>query len=436
MSIMSINKKNLFSAVVVIASLFCYGHVIAQDTVDYQESEYPPWYVGFDVGRISYEGDEPLKEGTFFALKLGYDYSSRWTFEGALKLAPKLDKNTVYNYETGVPVEREGLLDASSTAMMGIGIDALFHLFGVEDRHWDPYLLGGAELRYYQEKRAGRLQLDPALRTGLGLAYHFNPEWAVHADFVATITTDKTEFNLMPAVGVRWKWGAHIPRSYRAYGGLLDSDGDGLQDDVERKIGTDPFNPDTDGDGVTDWEEVYIYFTDPLNPDTDYDGVTDGEEVLVYGTDPLNRDTDSGGVADGHEVIEDGTNPLDPGDDLMLVTIYIEFETDKAVIPPQFFESLDVLGKTIARDPGATARVEGHADKRKTSDYEYNMELSEKRAQAVLEYLTRKGIDRKRLKAVGYGYTRPVAPNDPVSGNHKNRRVEVYIRDSKKSNQD
>lgn len=80
----------------------------------------------------------------------------------------------------------------------------------------------------------------------------------------------------------------------------------------------EPEPVDTDGDGLTDDEEVLLG-TDPLNADTDSDGLTDGEEVNTYGTDPLNADTDAGGVSDGQE-IADGTNPLDASDDLVIIT--------------------------------------------------------------------------------------------------------------------
>ena len=68
---------------------------------------------------------------------------------------------------------------------------------------------------------------------------------------------------------------------------ILDSDGDGLSDEEERILGTDPLNIDTDQDGLTDKEEVKIYQTDPLNPDTDGDGLKDGEEVR-QGLNPRN----------------------------------------------------------------------------------------------------------------------------------------------------
>lgn len=59
----------------------------------------------------------------------------------------------------------------------------------------------------------------------------------------------------------------------------IDSDGDGLLDSEEERYGTDPFNPDTDQDGLGDREETQVYDTDPLNPDTDGDSYLDGQEV-------------------------------------------------------------------------------------------------------------------------------------------------------------
>lgn len=58
-----------------------------------------------------------------------------------------------------------------------------------------------------------------------------------------------------------------------------DSDSDGLTDDEERTLKTNPRNHDSDSDHLFDFDEVYVYATDPLNPDTDGDGFLDGEEV-------------------------------------------------------------------------------------------------------------------------------------------------------------
>ena len=75
----------------------------------------------------------------------------------------------------------------------------------------------------------------------------------------------------------------------RSWDGKLDSDGDGISDDNEiNKYHTDPHKADTDGDGLNDFQEIFFYRTDPNKPDTDGDGLFDGEEVLKYHTDPLN----------------------------------------------------------------------------------------------------------------------------------------------------
>lgn len=61
----------------------------------------------------------------------------------------------------------------------------------------------------------------------------------------------------------------------------IDSDMDGLDDAQELQLGTDPHNGDTDGDGLSDWEEVFVYGTDPTNPDTSGDGISDGHAVQL-----------------------------------------------------------------------------------------------------------------------------------------------------------
>ena len=75
----------------------------------------------------------------------------------------------------------------------------------------------------------------------------------------------------------------------------------------------DAADNDLDDDGLTDAVEAYIG-TDPLDPTTDGDSLTDGEGVDVYGTDPLCRDTDGDGLDDDYEVVLGGSDPLDPDD--------------------------------------------------------------------------------------------------------------------------
>ena len=276
-------------------------------------------------------------------------------------------------------------------------------------------------------------QFDGGLRGGGGVIYNFNDEWSVRADFRGAFATisDKGTVNSTLEAGLRYVFGAHVAPEFSVAGGPKDSDADGLPDDEELRIGTNPYDPDTDKDGLSDFDEVRVYHTDPLNPDTDFDGLKDGPEVFNYKTNPLERDTDKGGVADGHEVIEDGTNPLNPADDLQLFELNIQFDYDKSIVKAEYFKDLDIIGKVLQRDPGSTARIEGHADQLKKSSKEYNQALSERRAKACVDYLVEKcGIEKDRLRAVGYGFSRPKVKPDLVNGTPANRRTEVYIRKS------
>jgi len=63
------------------------------------------------------------------------------------------------------------------------------------------------------------------------------------------------------------------------FGEPVDKDGDGLEDDREEELGTDPNNWDSDGDDLSDGDEIIVWKTDPLNPDTDGDSFKDGEEI-------------------------------------------------------------------------------------------------------------------------------------------------------------
>ena len=79
-----------------------------------------------------------------------------------------------------------------------------------------------------------------------------------------------------------------------------DFDEDGLTNLQEYELGTEPYNDDTDGDGLNDGEEINTYNTDPLKKDTDDDGLEDGDEIYLE-TDPTNPDTNENGILDGDE---------------------------------------------------------------------------------------------------------------------------------------
>jgi outer membrane protein OmpA-like peptidoglycan-associated protein len=138
------------------------------------------------------------------------------------------------------------------------------------------------------------------------------------------------------------------------------------------RLKTDPLKVDSDGDGLSDWDEVKSYRTDPTNPDSDGDGIIDGEEVSKYRTNPLKVDTDAGGLIDGAEIIR-GTNPLNPLDDVVKETIVLErgktvimqginFASGSATLTKDSEETLEKAFVALVANPDISLEVAGYTD--------------------------------------------------------------------------
>ena len=103
----------------------------------------------------------------------------------------------------------------------------------------------------------------------------------------------------------------------------------------------------------------------------------------------------------------------------------VNFDFDKATIRPDAAEILDEAARILNGEPDVRVSVDGHTDARGTD--EYNQRLSERRADAVVNQLTRLGVSASRLQPQGYGESRPVASNDTEEGRAQNRRVELNV---------
>jgi OOP family OmpA-OmpF porin len=104
----------------------------------------------------------------------------------------------------------------------------------------------------------------------------------------------------------------------------------------------------------------------------------------------------------------------------------IRFEQARATLDPDSTALLDRLIEIALRCPAANIEIAGHTDG--DGEDAFNQALSEKRAQAVVDYLVRAGLPASRFTAVGYGSTQPVAGNDTDDGKAQNRRIEFLVR--------
>jgi len=244
-----------------------------------------------------------------------------------------------------------------------------------------------------------------------------------------------------------------------------DTDGDGITDDKDKcpkKAGPGenngcPFG-DEDGDGVKDADDKCPKDAGPPENDgcpwgdTDGDGVKDNLDKCPKEPGPQENagcpwgDKDGDGVLDNEDKCPDKAGPADSpegkGCPKKYTLIKIDREKKKIEIKQKVhfayarsrikgdsFELLNQVAQAINDNPDIQkVRIEGHTDSRGSE--KYNQRLSERRANSVMQYLLGKGVDPKRLQAVGYGESKPIAPNSTDKGREANRRVEFVIVES------
>jgi OOP family OmpA-OmpF porin len=102
----------------------------------------------------------------------------------------------------------------------------------------------------------------------------------------------------------------------------------------------------------------------------------------------------------------------------------VKFANDSAVIPTEYFPNLDNVAKVIKEHPELQIEIQGHTSK--TGGFQHNMRLSERRAEAVKQYLVN-GNDFPNLTTHGYGWTQPIDTNETEAGRANNRRVQLQV---------
>jgi OmpA-OmpF porin, OOP family len=218
-----------------------------------------------------------------------------------------------------------------------------------------------------------------------------------------------------------------------------DRDGDGIKDDVDKcpEIPEDMDNfEDEDGCPDLDNDQDGILDADDLCPDVpedkdgfqDKDGCPDldNDKDRIVDTDDKcpNEPENYNGTQDEDGCPDQGRIVVTETEIEILDMVY--FEYNKAVIKKESYDILDALAKTLEGNPAIRlVEIQGHTDER--GNDAYNLELSDRRAKSVQQYLVEKGIDAKRLTAQGYGETQPLINERSERAYQKNRRVAFLI---------
>jgi outer membrane protein OmpA-like peptidoglycan-associated protein len=208
----------------------------------------------------------------------------------------------------------------------------------------------------------------------------------------------------------------------KEFAGCADTDADGIQDNEDKcpsVKGLKEFEgcPDTDADGIQDSEDDCPtekgLATFKGCPDTDGDGVADKDDKCVDRPGPI----DNAGCPRIAEVVKKK---------LAFAAKAIQFEVNKDIIRKISFTQLDEVVKILNEYADYEMIIDGHTDN--SGKVDKNQILSQKRAESVKNYFVKKGIDAARMKATGFGDTKPLVKNTTAINKAKNRRVELSLK--------
>ena len=223
----------------------------------------------------------------------------------------------------------------------------------------------------------------------------------------------------------------------------LDTDNDGIVDAKDQC----PKNPedydhfedadgcpdvDNDGDGVSDLYDKCLNIPGPVENDGcplpgqddeqnekfldfDNDGIPNYLDKCPQEAETINFYNDQDGCPD--------TVPDELRDLLGIQDIF--FETRTATLKPESIDSLKKAHQKLTENTTIQLKIEGHTDS--VGSMKYNQVLSEQRANTVRSWFLEQGLGKKRVKTIGYSYTKPIANNSTEEGRQKNRRVNFTL---------
>lgn len=413
-----------------------------------------PWVTTFGPNVIN----NPLREqeaglGRFktwnlnpagFRLSAGRLIKNRMTFEAVASL------NSI---EENYPTE-----DTKDSEFPYVALDGMFkYLFTNSLSMLDPYATIGGGYTWLDTLGAGTVNVGIGTNVWLGNAFGINVQSTYKHAF-----EDYGLKHWQHSVGIVFRFGG------------VDTDNDGINDDKDacpELFGTFETNgcPDRDKDGVIDSEDLCPDDFGPASmrgcPDNDGDGTPDKYDKCPKVPGKIEDDgcpvvdTDKDGIIDSkdkcplqpgpasnggcpiqltpQQVQQQNANQLEEQirrntaiklnvtNEIKTFAQTIVFNNGKATLTTKDKENLDNIATIMLSQPNMKFHVAGHTDSSGSSDT--NMTLSNKRANAIRDYVILKGVAPAAVTAEGYGESQPITDNNTAAGRLKNRRIEIFI---------
>jgi len=410
------------------------------------------WSVLLDYHHGETEGADPPSEveaGRFFTWGATDHYKTQWNYiglKGIYDFSTDADFIPYLGLGLGMTMwEVQDWTDEQGDVPVGYDTDGHGNQ-KLRGTNMTATLLGGVEF-FLSE----RMSID------VGAGYSFllmqeldNVGYSAMIDAYDADYVDANNSVLEASVALMWHFGAgdcdedgifgsadKCPREKEDFDGFEDEDGcpdpdndmDGILDvdddcpddaeDFDGDMDEDGCpDVDRDGDGIMDYEDACPDEPEDVDgfedadgcpdPDNDGDGVLDGDDQCP--------DTPPGTV-----VGEDGCEWVEPKPEL--VAVMVNFDLNRSVLKDSEIEKLQGLLELLLEDDTLTVDIGGHASSEGTDDY--NQALSQRRAEAVRDYLMEQGVDATRMAVVGHGEQMPLVPNDSETNRAQNRRAMV-----------
>lgn len=404
------------------------------------------WYFAPSLSYIVADDDRQADDDAGLQLGVGKVINERWNME----LSAVVDNLELEN--GSAEFKQRGLL-----------FDGLY--FMDRDQRLDPYLVAG--IGALKTELGNNDDTNLMANVGAGVMHSLNDRIGLRADVRYRLDEDDSSVtgedrfgDWVVNIGLAIPFGgakaaAAAPAAVAAAEPMVqDSDGDGVNDDMDNcpntaagaKVGGDGCEMDSDKDGVVDRLDRCQGTVAGARVDSagcELDGDKDGV------VDRLDRcpDTAAGRKVDarGCELDSDGDGVLDSADNCpdsaagakvdirgceiqeVIVLKGVNFASGSAQLTADSSRALDDVAATLKKHPDMQVEVAGYTDN--TGARQLNVSLSQRRAQAVVDYLVGKGVAGDRLSAKGYGPANAIADNSTAEGRAQNRRVELHILD-------